>query len=73
MYQKKEEKPISRPVSDNRYNTKDKNNSKTITTANKTNINKFVVRYILFMPNLLLVLVFKNKCMDCVKIIDDIP
>ncbi|CAH1732570.1 unnamed protein product [Aphis gossypii] len=40
MYQKKEEKPTSRPVSDNRYNTKDNNNSKTITTANKTNINK---------------------------------
>jgi len=53
MYQKKEEKPTSRPVSDNRYNTKDKNNSKTITTANKTIINKFVVRYFLFMSNLL--------------------
>lgn len=60
MYQKKEEKPISRPVSDNRYNTKDKNNSKPITVANKTNINKFVVRYFLFIPNLLLLLVFKK-------------
>ncbi|XP_026818211.1 neither inactivation nor afterpotential protein C [Rhopalosiphum maidis] len=40
MYQKKEEKPINRSVSDNKYSTKEKNNSKMTTTANKTNINK---------------------------------
>lgn len=49
MYQKQDEKPIKQHVSDNRsdnrYSVKEKNDSKVITTVNKSNTKKFVVRY----------------------------
>lgn len=46
MQQKQDEKPIKQPVSDNRYSVKEKNDSKVTTTVNKSNIKKFVVRYL---------------------------
>lgn len=44
MYQKQDEKPIRQSVRDNRYSMKEKNDSKVITTANKSNTKKFVVQ-----------------------------
>jgi len=44
MYRKQDDKPIRQPVNDNRYSSmKEKNDSKVITTVNKSNIKKFVV------------------------------
>lgn len=45
MYQKQDEKPIRQPMSDNRYSVNGKNDSKVMTTVNKSNIKKFVVQY----------------------------